>query len=176
MWNGASDTESSGSVVLSWGASLIPRWFRCLWQFCFVVCREMAGSLRSPLRGTRSPACAPQLSCVYANVALGVDIDSCSLGAAGDWSGCLSGVLLSGPLASDSVLRHKQSGEIGCPGDVIRCFVSSWSHVRKQVTSARLCCFKPLRVAYPISQPDGGNALVLSEALRHMIFSCSVHK
>ncbi len=57
----------------------------------------MAGSLRSPLREMRSPACAPQLSCVYTNVALGVDIDSCSLGAAGDWSGCLSGVLLSGP-------------------------------------------------------------------------------
>lgn len=54
-------------AVLCWGASLVPRGgFRCLWQFCFVVCREMAGSLRSPLRGTRRPACAAQLSCVYA--------------------------------------------------------------------------------------------------------------
>lgn len=48
-----------------------------------------------------------QLSCVYANVALGMDIDSCSLGTAGDWGGCLSWVLLSGllPLAR-SVTEH----------------------------------------------------------------------
>lgn len=116
----------------------------------------MAGSLRSPVRGTRRPVCAPQPTCVYANVALGVDIDSCSLGTAGDWSRCLSRVLLSAPLPQPVCYPHKQSGETGRPGDIIRCFELSWSHVRKHVSSARLCCFKQLWVVYPTSQSDAG--------------------
>lgn len=70
------------------------------------------------------------------------------------------------PAASASLLLHKQSWEIG-PGDVIHCFVSTWSHVRKHVTFARFCWFKHLQVVYWTSHSDGRKArcaLVLSEA------------
>lgn len=91
---------------------LVPHGLDSLCQFCLVVRREKAGSLRSPLRGTRRPVCAPQLSCVYANAAFGVDIDSCSLGTAGDWGWCLSGVLLSAPLPQPVCYRTSSQGRL----------------------------------------------------------------
>ncbi len=181
MWNGASNTESSSSVVL-----------RCisrpLWILLSltVLYRRVKGNGRvseEPLkRHAETRMCATTQLC----------ISKCS-----SWSGYwfllirnswwLERVSLWGPVIRPAAFRQCVTAQT-VRGDGLswRCYPLlriKLKPCRKHVTSARLCCFKHLRVVYPTSQPDGGkeralwNALVLLEALRiwSLVFSPQIN-
>lgn len=94
-------------AVWCWGTS------RPSWIVLSVSSVQSCAGKRQGLWGVspeerRPPACAPQLSCVYANAALGVDIDSCSLGAAGVSPGCCYPPRCLQPVRGDGLSRRWQ--------------------------------------------------------------------
>lgn len=141
MWNGVNNTESSGSVVLR--SISRPSWLPLSLTVLFSRMQGNGRVSEEPLkRSAETRMCATTQLCIC----------TCS-----SWRGYWF------LLIRNSWLLERVSlwGPVIRPEDVIHCFVSSWSHVRKHVTSARLCCFKHLRVVSPTSHSDGGRACLV---------------